>query len=162
VSQFLAEMDGFAQNNAGVLILGATNVPWAVDPAFRRPGRFDRVLFVPPPDREARESILQNLLEQRPSTKGIDVRFFAERSSGFSGADIEHLVETATDEAIEQSLDEAQELPITKEHLAEALKSVRPTTMEWLTTARNYARYANESGQYDEVLAFLEQHGRKG
>ena len=50
VSQFLSEMDGFSQNNSGVLVLGATNVPWAVDAAFRRPGRFDRVLFVPPPD----------------------------------------------------------------------------------------------------------------
>jgi SpoVK/Ycf46/Vps4 family AAA+-type ATPase len=51
VSQFLTELDGFAQANQGVLILGATNVPWAVDPAFRRPGRFDRVLFVPPAGR---------------------------------------------------------------------------------------------------------------
>ena len=51
VSQFLTEMDGFAQSNHGVLILAATNVPWSVDAAFRRPGRFDRVLFVPPPDR---------------------------------------------------------------------------------------------------------------
>jgi AAA+ superfamily predicted ATPase len=162
VSQFLAEMDGFAQNNAGVLILGATNVPWAVDPAFRRPGRFDRVLFVPPPDREARESILSELLRERPAAAGIDCRFFAERTSGFSGADIENLVETATDEAIEQSLSSAKETPITKEHLLVALKALRPTTMEWLTTARNYARYANESGQYDEVLAFLELHGKKG
>ena len=66
-------MDGFAQNNAGVLILGATNVPWAVDPAFRRPGRFDRVLFVPPPDREARAAILKILLAERPAADDIDV-----------------------------------------------------------------------------------------
>ena len=52
-------------------------------------------------------------------------------------------------------------MPITTEHLRHALKDVKPTTLEWLTTARNYARYANEAGQYDEVLAFLEKHGKR-
>ena len=51
VSAFLSEMDGFSASSEGVLVLAASNTPWAVDPAFRRPGRFDRVLFVPPPDR---------------------------------------------------------------------------------------------------------------
>jgi AAA+ superfamily predicted ATPase len=161
VSQFLSEMDGFAKNNQGVLILGATNVPWAVDAAFRRPGRFDRVLFVPPPDREARAAILKHLLDQRPAANDIDIDRLAERSSGFSGADIEHLIESASDEAIDASLRDASETPITNEHLSMALKDVRPTTLEWLTTARNYARYANESGQYDDVLEFLKKHGRE-
>ncbi len=160
VSQFLTEMDGFAQDNRGVLILGATNVPWAVDSAFRRPGRFDRVLFVPPPDREAREAILRRLLEQRPTEPGVDLRPFAERSSGFSGADLEHLVETATDEAIDEALTAGSDVPLRAAHLQKALKDVKPTTLEWLTTARNYARYANEAGQYDEVLEFLKQHGK--
>jgi transitional endoplasmic reticulum ATPase len=160
VSQFLSEMDGFSQNNAGVLILGATNVPWAVDPAFRRPGRFDRVLFVPPPDREARRHILELLLRDRPTEEGIDAAALAATSSGFSGADLENLVETAVDEAIEESLDSGAEQKIRQAHLKAALKQVRPTTLEWLTTARNYARYANESGHYDEVLAFLKKHGK--
>ena len=65
------------------------------------------------------------------------------------------------DFAIEASLDAGVEQPITFEHLREALDEVRPTTLEWLTSARNYARYANEAGQYDEVLEFLKQHGEK-
>jgi SpoVK/Ycf46/Vps4 family AAA+-type ATPase len=161
VSQFLAEMDGFAQNNAGVLILGATNVPWAVDPAFRRPGRFDRVVFIPPPDREARASILKLLLAERPATDDIDVGLVAERTSGFSGADLRELVETAVDEAIEESLANGRELPVSMEHLKAALAERKPTTLEWLTTARNYARYSNEAGQYDDVLAFLDKHGKR-
>jgi transitional endoplasmic reticulum ATPase len=160
VSQFLAEMDGFAQNNAGVLILGATNVPWGVDPAFRRPGRFDRVLFVPPPDREARGAILRHLLDARPAEADVDVAALASKSSGFSGADLEHLVETASDEAIEASLGSGAEVPIAHQHLVAALREVKPTTLEWLTTARNYARYANEAGQYDDVLDFLKRHGK--
>jgi transitional endoplasmic reticulum ATPase len=160
VSQFLSAMDGFAANNREVLILAATNVPWAVDPAFRRPGRFDRIFFVPPPDRPARESILQILLADRPVAGDIDGAALAKASSGFSGADLRNLVETACDLAIEESLAAGTEKPVTRAHLQAALKELKPTTTEWLTTARNYARYANEGGQYDEVLAFLEKHGR--
>jgi SpoVK/Ycf46/Vps4 family AAA+-type ATPase len=157
VSQFLSEMDGFTKNNHGVLVIGATNVPWAVDPAFRRPGRFDRVLFVPPPDREARRAILERLLSKRPSD-GCDPDAIAAATVGFSGADLEQVVELSSDAAIEESLARGKEIPITQEHLVRGLKEARPTTSEWLTTARNYARYSNESGQYDEVLDFLKRH----
>jgi SpoVK/Ycf46/Vps4 family AAA+-type ATPase len=160
VSQFLSELDGFAQNNEGVLILGATNVPWAIDPAFRRPGRFDRVLFVPPPDNEARSAILEILLREKPIQGDLDVRFLAKNTSGFSGADLHNLVETATDGAIDASIEQEEEVPLSAKHLKEALKEVKQTTVEWLTTARNYARYANEGGQYDDVLEFLRKHGK--
>lgn len=160
VSQFLSEMDGFAQNNSGVLILAATNTPWSVDAAFRRPGRFDRVLFVTPPDTGARKAILEGLLRQRPVADDIDIAWIAGKTSGYSGADLRELVETAVDEAIEASIDTGQEELITQRHLKEALQAVKPTTLEWLTTARNYARYANEGGQYSDVLDFLKQHGK--
>lgn len=160
VSQFLSEMDGFSRNNAGVLILGATNVPWALDPAFRRPGRFDRSLFVPPPDRAARQAIVKLLLDKRPTAGALDVAEVASRTSGFSGADLENLVETASDAAIDASLTEGKEVPISAAHLQDALREVKATTLEWLSTARNYARYSNESGQYDEVLEFLSKHGK--
>ena len=160
VSLFLSEMDGFVKNNSGVLILAASNVPWAIDPAFRRPGRFDRVLFVPPPDRTARVGILKILLGGRPVATNIDHEAIAQRTSGFSGADLENLVDTAADRAISASLQMNTEVPIDQGHLVSALAEIRSTTLEWLTTARNYARYANEGGQYDEVLDFLKKHGK--
>ncbi|MEO1234731.1 MAG: ATP-binding protein [Myxococcota bacterium] len=160
VSQFLAEMDGFAQNNQGVLVLGATNVPWSVDPAFRRPGRFDRVQFVPPPDREARQAILRLHLADRPVADSVDPAVWAKKTGGFSGADLANLVDTAADAAIAASIEAEADVPLSPEHLAESLSEVRPTTAEWLTTARNHARYANEGGQYDEVLEFLRKHGK--
>ena len=160
VSQFLTEMDGFAQANSGVLILGATNVPWAIDPAFRRPGRFDRVLFVPPPDAKAREEILRLLLKDRPQEAELDLGFLVKHTQAFSGADLGNVVDTASDAAIERSLARGSESPISAADLKQALQEVKPTALEWLTTARNYARYANEAGQYDEVLAFLQQHGK--
>ena len=161
VSQFLTELDGFAQTNRGVLVLGATNVPWSVDPAFRRPGRFDRVLFVPPPDQAARREILALELRERPHAPDIDLDEFARRTSGFSGADLRHLVETAVDEAIEASLADGRERPVTTQDLRAALADARPTTSEWLASARNHARYANQGGQYDEVLQFLDQNGAR-
>lgn len=159
VSQFLTELDGFAQNNRNVLVLGATNVPWAVDPAFRRPGRFDRVLFVPPPDATARRRILELQLAERPVAERLDLDEIVRRTSGHSGADLRHLVDTAADEAIEASIASAREVGISMAHLREALEASRSTTLEWLTTARNHARYANEGGQYDDVLKFLDAQG---
>ena len=160
VSQFLAEMDGFSQNNDGVLVMGASNVPWAIDPAFRRPGRFDRVLFVPPPDKVARGAILDLLLRGRPLAETVKTAKLVERTSSFSGADLENLVETAVDLAIEESLEGDEVAGLTNAMLFDALKEVKPTTLEWLTSARNYARYANEAGQYDDVLEFLKKYGR--
>lgn len=160
VSQFLAELDGFAQDNHGVLVLAATNVPWALDPAFRRPGRFDRIQFVPPPDAEARAEILKGLLRERPGGETIDVKKTAKLTSGFSGADLMNLVETAIDEVIEESITSGEEQSLTNAHIIEALRDVKPTTAEWLTTARNYARYANEAGQYNDVLDFLKKYGK--
>jgi transitional endoplasmic reticulum ATPase len=159
VSTFLAEMDGFAHNNEGVLILAATNMPWGVDAAFRRPGRFDRVQFVPPPDKVARAEILRMQLSGRPVASSVDLPAIAAQTSGFSGADLENLVNTAVDLAIEDSLAFSEEQPIGRDHFAEALKEVRPTTLEWLTTARNYAKYSNAGGQYDDVAAFLKANG---
>lgn len=159
VSQFLTELDGFSQNNHHVLVLGATNVPWAVDPAFRRPGRFDRVLFVPPPDSDARKTILELLLAGRPVVDDLDLRDIVRRTSGYSGADLRNLIDTAADEAIEESIASGKESEIGQRQLRDALEQIRPTTLEWLTSAKNHARYANQGGQYDEVLKFLEKQG---
>jgi ATP-dependent 26S proteasome regulatory subunit len=160
VSTFLNEFDGFNASNEGVLVLAATNVPWAVDPAFRRNGRFDRTLFVPPPDRPARKAILDIELKDRPQTGDIDTNALAERTSGYSGADLANIVETAVDLAIEDSIDHDRVTPISGKHLMAALKEVKPTTLEWLSQARNYAKFANEGGLYDDVVEFLDKFTR--
>jgi transitional endoplasmic reticulum ATPase len=158
VSTFLSTFDGLDARNDGVLVLASTNVPWAVDSAFRRPGRFDRVIFVPPPERAARLAILQRLLAARPVAPGLDLARLAEATSGFSGADLTNLVETAIDLAIEQDLAGETVMALSRNHLDSALKELRPTTLEWLSTARNYAKYAPEPGLYGDLLSFLDKH----
>lgn len=159
VSAFLNEMDGFSKRPEGLLVLAATNTPWAVDAAFRRPGRFDRTLFVPPPDAASRRAIIASLLEGRPLAPGLEASFIAESTSGFSGADLAGLIEVAVEFAIDESSEE-QITPISRRHLEAARAEARATTVEWLSTARNYIKYANEGGFYDEVKAFLDKHGR--
>ncbi len=160
VSQLLTELDGFAQNNKGVLVLASTNVPWAVDVAFLRPGRFDRMFFVPPPDKTGRKAILEHHMKGRPADSDINFSALASKANGYSGADLYNLVEMAADEAIDDSIELGEQVTISNEHFKVAIKDSRSTTTEWLTTARNYARYANEGGRYDEVLEFLKQHGK--
>ncbi|MDH3742220.1 MAG: ATP-binding protein, partial [Hyphomicrobiales bacterium] len=159
VSTFLSELDGAGQDNAGVLVLAATNVPWAIDPAFRRPGRFDRVIFIPPPDRAARFEILKSHMKDRPQEAQLDLDVIADRTSGFSGADLAGVVEEAVDYAITDSLERDEGVaPVSASHLKAALSDQRATTVEWLTTARNYAKYGNEGGIYDEVADFIRKN----
>ncbi len=160
VSTLLTEMDGFEGNNEGLLFLGATNVPWAVDPAFRRTGRFDRTIFVPPPDREAREVILRDLLKERPIARGLSLPTVVEATGGYSGADLAGLVETAVDFAIDESLDGARLAPLSTGHFREALEDMSPSTGEWLAEARSYADFANGERLYDDLAKFLRKHAR--
>ncbi len=160
VSHFLAEMDGSKTRNEGVLMLAATNIPWAMDPAFLRPGRFDRLFFVPPPDRPAREAILALELAERPVSSDLKLDRLAGDTSGLSGADLALIVEQATDMAIDATLERGSEVPIDGVMLRAAAKQVRSSVTDWLTTARNHATYANESGRYDDILEFLKKHGR--
>ena len=154
INQFLAELDGVQSNNDGVLILAATNAPWSVDAAFRRPGRFDRIIFVEPPDAAAREEILGSLLKEKPSDS-IDTKKVADQLNDFSGADIKALIDVAIEEKLRESMASGTIQPITTKDLLKAAKGQRPTTLEWFSSARNYALYANESGLYDEILRYL-------
>lgn len=154
INQFLAELDGVKDSNEGVLILAATNAPWSVDSAFRRPGRFDRVIFVAPPDEESRKEIIESLLKDKPAEK-IDAKDVAKVTAGYSGADLKALVDIATESKLEESMAKGSLQPITQKDLIKAVKVHKATTAEWFSTARNYALYANETGLYDEILQYL-------
>jgi SpoVK/Ycf46/Vps4 family AAA+-type ATPase len=154
INQFLAEMDGNIGSNEGILILGATNAPWHLDPAFRRPGRFDRIIFVPPPDEPARESIIEILARDKP-VKRLDIKAIAKRTKDFSGADLKSLFDLATERALSRAMKEGRLVPLATEDLVQVAKSMNPSTRAWLESAKNYALYANQAGFYDDVLTFL-------
>jgi len=154
INQFLAELDGAESNNDGVLILAATNAPWSVDAAFRRPGRFDRVIFVAPPDEAARVQILISLLKDKPA-EPIDIKKVAAVTTDYSGADLTAIIDIASEEKLRESISKGSIQQITTKDLLNAVKKHKPTTLEWLASARNYALYSNESGLYDDILKYL-------
>jgi SpoVK/Ycf46/Vps4 family AAA+-type ATPase len=156
IVQFLSELDSFGAENEGVFVLAATNHPWDVDPALRRPGRFDRTLLVLPPDLEARKKILELHLRDRP-IKDVDLDRLAALTDLFSGADLAHVCETAAEFALEESIESGVPRPIGTRDLERAVAEVTPSTTAWLHTARNFAEFANEGGMYDELLGYLRE-----
>ena len=154
INQFLQELDGMETNNDGVLIMGATNTPWHLDTAFRRPGRFDRIIFVPPPDVETRESILRIKLANKP-IESIDYNSLAQKAKDYSGADIEAIIDIATEQKLEEAIKEGIPKPMVTKDLIKAIKKHKASTKEWFSTAKNFALYANESGLYDDILNYI-------
>lgn len=154
INQFLSELDGVEHSNEGVLVLAATNAPWHLDSAFRRPGRFDRILFVPPPDDPARELILRIHLEGKPLDE-IDYAKLARTTAGFSGADLKAVVDQAVEDVLARAMKTGQPIPIGDKELQRAGKARKPSTKEWFATARNHAVYSNEAGIYDDILEYL-------
>ena len=157
VTQFLSELDGAGGPTEGVLVMGATNSPWDIDPAFRRPGRFGDVLFVPPPDLRARVEILKLKLRGKPVAT-VDVAEVARVTELYSGADLDHVIDAAIEAALAESLRVGGVRALTTADLLLAAKKVRPTTLEWFSAAKNFAQYANETGQYDDVVEYLKRH----
>ena len=155
INQFLSELDGIDSNNDGLLILGATNTPWNLDAAFRRPGRFDRIIFVEPPNTESKSNILKILLKDKPKLD-IDYDAIAKKAKDYSGADLNAVIDIATEEKIEEAMKTGNIEPIRTKDLTKAVKKHQPSTKEWFTSAKNYALYANDSGLYDDILNYLE------
>jgi AAA+ superfamily predicted ATPase len=154
VNQLLLELDDVASDNTGVFLLAATNHPWDVDSALRRPGRFDRTLLVLPPDGPAREGVFRYHLRDRP-VAGVSLGKLAKLTDGYSGADIAHICETAAERALLDSVRAGEPRLIGQADLEAAITEVRPSLGTWFDTARNVALFANEGGAYDDLAAYL-------
>jgi AAA+ superfamily predicted ATPase len=157
VNQLLTELDSVASDNEGLFVLAATNQPWDVDSALRRPGRFDRTVLVLPPDTPARASILEYHLRERPVEK-IDLARLVAKTDRFSGADLAHLCETAAEKALIESSRSGVVRMIGMADFEAALREVRPSTGPWFSSARGVAMLANEGGAYDELVAYFREH----
>lgn len=159
VNQLLTELDGVGGLNDDVFVLAATNQPWDVDPALRRPGRFDRTVLVLPPDLEARESIFRTHLADRPVER-IDATKLARASDGLSGADIAYVCELAAESAMTESVRTGVIRMIQMADLEAALREVRPSTGSWLDSARNVVMFGEDDGTYAELRGYLKKMNR--
>jgi transitional endoplasmic reticulum ATPase len=127
LSQLLVEMDGFTKVK-NVIIVGATNRPDLLDKAMMRPGRFDRIVYMPLPDANGRKKIFQIYLSKLPIGEDIDLKQLTEKTERYSGADIKALCESVAQLSAQEAASEHKILQITQQDIMNVIKSSKPST----------------------------------
>ncbi len=150
LSSLLSEMDGFVPLSQ-VTILGSTNMPNRLDPALLRPGRFDKMIYIPPPNKAERKEILKIHLSGKPIDQ-INIEQLAQKTNLFTGADLELLVNTATTAWVKKFITNKKE-PLSMEYFENALKSVRPSLK-----AEDLRYYENLRNHFERSSNLREEH----
>ena len=155
ISQFLTEMDGL-EILTNVVVIGATNRPDIIDPALLRPGRFDRILYVAPPDRDSRLQIIKIHTQKKPLDKDMDIEQIADKTEGYTGADIASLSSAAVMLALREHIAKypdpkvaekhAQDLKIGMKQFDEAMKKIRPLSKQELEMYKTVATQFGKAG----------------
>jgi transitional endoplasmic reticulum ATPase len=146
VPQLLAELDGFAKRKNPLLLIGATNEPWALDPAMMRPGRLDRLVYVPPPDLAARQKILEMNLTQAPVDEKVDLSIVATATNGFSGADLAELAKRTREKVFSEAVHLGIIRPICQEDFSTVLETMQPSISE--KEVQLYEEYASGKSRF--------------
>jgi transitional endoplasmic reticulum ATPase len=156
ISQLLTELDGL-EILTNVVVIGATNRPDIIDAALLRPGRFDRLLYVPPPDRDSRIQIIKIHTKKKPLAEDVNIDWLADNTDGFTGADIASISSAAVMLALRDHVSKYQdpkeaeksakeELKISMKHFEEAMKKIRPLSSQELDM---YKRISEQFGKPD-------------
>ena len=167
VAQLLALMDGL-ESRGDLVVLGLTNIPNTLDPALRRPGRFDREISIPIPDKNGRKEILEIHTRGMPLAEDVDVEKLAEITHGFVGADLEALAREAAMSALREIMPEIEfekeyipykkllGLEVTMDHFREALKEVEPSALREVFTEIPNVKWENVGG-LEEIKQTLKE-----
>ncbi|MFC4852897.1 ATP-binding protein [Actinophytocola glycyrrhizae] len=160
VTQLLEELDGVAGANDGVYFLAATNRPWDIDSALRRPGRIDKTVLVLPPDAVAREAIVQGALTGKPADD-VDVVAVSAATEGFSGADLSHLATTVLQQAMVESMSSGELVPVTTDAMLAAVGGITPSTTSWFDQVAPVLEYGIDDGTFDQLRAYRVRRGMR-
>jgi len=155
VAQLLTEMDGLGNKNKKILLLAATNEPWSIDSALRRPGRFDDTLFVPPPDFVARHEIFKIHLKNKPLHENVNIVELARLSKGLSGADIMSVCERAADIPLKEYFKSGKLRQITMNDFHAALKKNKSIITQWFRKARIQLEKNNSINDFPELSRYV-------
>ena len=146
ISQLLTELDGL-EILTNVVIIAATNRPDIIDPALLRPGRFDRLLYVPPPDKQSRVHVLKIHTKKKPLADDVKIDVLADQTEGYTGADIAALASAAVMLALREHVAKykdpkeaertKEELKIHMSHFEEAMKKIRPLSKQEIDMYKN-------------------------
>ena len=161
ISQLLTELDGL-EVLSNVIIVAATNRPDIIDPALLRPGRFDRLLYVPPPDKEARIQILKIHTSRKPLAEDVKIDNLANQTEGYTGADIAALASAAVMLALREHIEKYKdpkkaesaknELKVHMKNFEEAMKKIRPLSKHEIETYKNIAEQFGKPTTTKEVI----------
>lgn len=130
VQQFLTELDRRQEKGDPILVIAATSAPWLIDSAFRRPGRFDRMVAVPPPDARSREAILRSLLHGKPVGE-IDFPALAAATEGFSGSELRSLCDRVIDSIVLEAIETGVAIPLTTDLFPKVIREMAPASKSW-------------------------------
>jgi len=136
IPEFLAQIDGVTSDQGGLLLLGATNRPWDLDPAALRHGRFGEHIYVGLPDAPARRFILEKALEGIPQSDALDLDDMAQRTEGMTGADLQGLVARMIDPAYDEAMSSGEPVAVNAGHVDTAIEASRPSV-----SAKDLARH---------------------
>lgn len=156
-SQLLEEFDGVDAANDGIYVLAATNRPWDIDPALRRPGRLDRTVLILPPDEPARQAIVEIGLRDKPAA-AVDAAAIASRTPEFSGADLSYVVETAVEDAFMESLAAGVPRMIGTHDLERAVSRTVPSTRLWFEQIKPVLEFGVDDGTFAQLRAYMKRY----
>lgn len=152
VNELLAQMDGVDTASDNLLVLAATNEPWAIDPALRRPGRFSKLVFIPEPDLEARTAILEIHLKKRPLANDVDIKHLAKLTNSYSGADLATICKEAADIPLGEALRGGEARKIRHQDFEAVLQKRKPSIVSWYIEARSAIKKSGEEEVFAEML----------
>jgi transitional endoplasmic reticulum ATPase len=153
IAAFLSELDGTLRDNSGVLVIAATNAPWTIDPALLRSGRFQRTIYISPPDLAARTKILSDAISGVPGHEAVKLDRIARKTAGYSGADLRALASWANGAALVKALAAGSEVPVTTELFDEGLKTSAPSVPAWVAQARVLLRPLERDAFFTQLFA---------
>jgi len=157
VNALLTELDGFEGPKEKVLILAATNEPWHVDSALKRPGRFSKLLFIPPPDLKARLEILKLLAGKKPISHMVNLKMIAKKTAGYSCADLEQIVEEAADIPLKEAIRGGKSRPIRESDFLMVLKH-RPSSIQpWFRHGKQQLILRNCQSEFRELWKLVKK-----
>jgi transitional endoplasmic reticulum ATPase len=158
VNALLVELDGVTTTKDKRLVLAATNAPWDVDPALRRPGRFSKLLFLPPPDLESRKQIFKLGTKDRPLESNIDFESLARKTDGYSSADIIQICDEAADVPLEEALEGKPPRMINQSDFLAVIEKRKSSIIPWFRLANNQIKESGEQEEFSELLRVIDNY----
>jgi transitional endoplasmic reticulum ATPase len=157
VNELLIQLDGLEGPKEKVLTLAATNEPWSVDPALRRPGRFSKLLFIPPPDVNAREEIFKLQTKNRPIDNNINFSELAKLTEGYSAADITQICEEAADIPLKSAIRGKKPRNIIMDDFKKVIKIRKSSLNAWIRLAKRQLEKGMENDIFEELTNVIDE-----